>query len=128
MKKKYLLILRVSLICLLYFLTNSIGEFEFLLDKNNFIPLILFYFVSIIVSLVLSNKISVIIQIIIDILFLIVLAIEIVYYIFWMNRSPGEAGIGFFVIILLFPILLAIIIFFIRDIKQYGKNSRGKIN
>ena len=114
MKKKYLLILRVSLICLLYFLTNSIGEFEFLLDKNNFIPL--------------SNKISVIIQIIIDILFLIVLAIEIVYYIFWMNRSPGEAGIGFFVIILLFPILLAIIIFFIRDIKQYGKNSRGKIN
>lgn len=121
MKKKILLALRAPLICLLYYLTNSIGEYEFLLDKKGFIPLIVFYFVTIIVCFVLSSKISVTIQIIIDILFLIVLAIETVYYIYWMIRSPGEAGFGFFTIILFLPIFLFFIFFCIRDIKQYGK-------
>lgn len=118
--KKTMLVVRVLIISVLYYLTNSIYDFEFLLDQKIFVPLVLFYLVSIIVCLVLSNKISVVVQIVVDVIFLIILAIETMYYFYLMNQAPGEAGFGGLAIMLIMPIFLAFVFFFIRDIKKYG--------
>ncbi len=108
------LLFRFLIICVIYFLSLSIFQDEFLLDYKIFVPLLLIYFVILVISINSAEKKKHLL-LITDLVFIITLVIETIWLITLMIKAPGEAGFAYITIIQYAPMFVLFVIWLRKD-------------
>lgn len=117
--QKFFIVLRLLLISLIYFPTNTLLYFDFLMTENLFLLYLITYFIVVFLYIIFSEKkIFIILLISIELFFTCILFLEMGFYIRCMFRTPGEAGFGY---LFIFPILLMLVCFFVWIKKDLRK-------
>ena len=118
---KYLFFTRIAVVALLYYVSNKLAEFDFLMDFKIFPLILVLYLLCAIINPILSDKKSAIVKISSDVLFIMLFCAETCFYAYWMHRSPGEAGWGFWAIMMYTPMFALFAAWLVWDIKKLGK-------
>lgn len=113
-RDNFYLLFRFLIICVIYFLSHSIFQDEFLLDYKIFVPLLLIYLVIIIISIYSAEKKKKLL-LITDLVFIITLIIETIWQIRLMIKAPGEAGFAYITIIQYMPMFILFILWLRKD-------------
>lgn len=105
---------RLLIITLSYFLLNRFINFDLVMEQKFFISYLILYFLIISLYIIFSRKkIFLILLILVELMFITVFLLEIGFYIYYMYRTPGEAGFGYLVIVPAI-VMLSLFIIWIR--------------
>lgn len=116
-------LLRFFVVAVMYLLSVSVFEEEFILDCKFFIPLLVLYFVMIIISFVADEKKSWMIKVVTDGIFNVVFLVETVWLVCKLFRTPDKPGITSIIMLQYTPIFILFIIWLRKDILSFDKFS-----
>ena len=122
-KNNVFFLLRFFIVAVIYLLSVSVFEEEFILDCKFFIPLLVLYFVMIIISFVADEKKSEMIKVVTDGVFNVVFLVETVWLVCKLFRTPDKPGITSIIMLQYTPIFILFIIWLRKDILSFDKFS-----
>lgn len=116
---RFALLLRFLIISIIYALLQILVGLDFLLRYYYFVPALVLYFLIGIIALKISKKTTLIFKIISDGIFVIIFTIETFWCLYWIAIcTPGEAFLGYMIILLYSPMYICFIVWLVRDIKK----------
>lgn len=124
---RFALLLRFLIISIIYALLQILVGLDFLLGYYYFVPALVLYFLIGIIALKISKKTTLIFKIISDGIFVIIFTIETFWCLYWISIcTPGEAFLGYMIILLYSPMYICFIVWLVRDIKVLKKDRNEK--
>lgn len=116
---KFNLILRSIIISMIYFFTNSLSHFDYILTSKVFTIVLVSYGIFLLCFIFIRSKIFAFINMLINCFFIVTFVIEILYYRSLMLQAPGEAGFAYIFIIPILAMLMFFAKWLWKDIKQF---------
>ena len=115
---KFELLLRFLIITIIYVLLQILVGLDFLLGYYFFVPALILYFLIGLIAFKISKNTTLVLKIVSDIIFVLIFTVETFWCLYWISYStPGEAFLGYMIILLYSPMFICFIVWLVRDIK-----------